>query len=150
MSHDWLDEYFRSLDRTRHLDDAQIDLMIPTARLLDQIDSGNLPTSAESLKRRFWRKGVVMSTVAVLVVGSAAAAITLSRRPVETVAHMTCYREDSLTSTADVVSYAANPLAKCSQVMHWRATSNISVRGRGTLCLLSDGSLAPRRPSTLR
>ena len=145
MSRDPFEGLFESLDRTRDLDDAQIDLMIPTANLLSQIDGASIP--AVMKKRRFWRRGLVLSTVAILVAGSAAAAITLSRGPVETVAHMTCYRSDSLRSTADVISYQANPLAECSQVMHWTATANQGAHGEGSLCLLADGSLSAFPPS---
>ena len=147
MSRDPLERAFELLDRTRHITDAQIDQMIPTAKLLRQIESTNRYSFSKSLRRRFWHRGIVMSTVAVLVIGSAAAAITLSRRPVETVAHMTCYRGDSLRSTADVVSYDAHPLKVCSQVMHWLANSQNGFSGKGTLCLLSDGSLAGFPPS---
>jgi hypothetical protein len=150
MSRDPLAVIFEALDRTRHLEDDQIDQMIPTANLLAQIHGATQQPLRKSLKNRFWRRGVVISTVAVLVIGSAAAAITLSRRPVETVAHMTCYQRDSMRSTADVVSYDANSLAVCSQVMHWPADSVNGAGRKGTLCLLSDGSLAAFPPSHKR
>jgi hypothetical protein len=146
MSRDPIEVIFDSLDRTRHLSDAQIDQMIPTATLLSQVEDMTQHSLMKSLRRRLWRRGIVASTIAVLVVGSAAAAISLSRRPVETVAHMTCYRSDSLRSTADVVSYDSNPLAVCSQLMHWSDKPKHG-RERGDLCLLSGGSLAAFPPS---
>lgn len=97
------------------------------------------------MRRRLWRRSIVSSTIAVLVVAGAAAAITLTRAPARTVAHMACYQNDSLNSTAAVISYGSNPLALCAQVMHWQ-TPREGPHGRGMLCILSDGSLGAFPP----
>jgi hypothetical protein len=147
MSRQSLEDIYKSLDSTEHLSDAQIDQMTPMGRLLAQIESVSSQSSTKSLKRRFWRRGIVLSTAAVLAIGSAAAAISLSQKPLETVANMTCFQKDSLTSTAEIVPYAASPLADCSQTMHWPKVLKQGERATGILCLLSDGSLAAFPPS---
>jgi hypothetical protein len=146
MSRDPLEELFGSLDRTRQLSDAQVDEMFSLERLFAQVKVATPPPTARRMGRRLLHRGTVMATVAVLLVGSAAAAITLSRGPVQSVASMTCFQGNSLTSTADVVSYDSNPLATCSRLLHWPTPSKTE-HEKGALCLLADGSLAVFPPS---
>jgi hypothetical protein len=151
MSRDPFDQLFKALDRTRHLSDTQVDEMFSVEPLYRLARVENRELSVGRLRRRWWRRGSVIASVAFFVVGSAATAITLSRGPVQTVADMTCYQGDSLRTTPYVVSYAANPLAFCSQLLHW-STSAKKTHEKGSLCLLSDGSLAafpPTRSSEL-
>lgn len=151
MTHDPFEELFESLDRTRNLSDAQIGAMFSVEHLYDVARVQYREPSVGRMRKRLWRRASVIASVAVVVVGTAAAAITLSRGPVQTVAEMTCFQGDSLRTTPDVVSYVANPLAYCSQLMHWPPPAK-KAHEKGSLCLLSDGSLAvfpPTRTSKL-
>lgn len=146
MNRDQFEQLFESLDRTRDITDAQIDQLI-SLESLHAIAHASAPRGyVRRLRKRAWRRGTVVATVAVLLVGSAAAAITLSRGPVVTVTSMTCYQHDSLRSTGDVVSYDSTPLAFCSQLFHWPALTK-SPHDKGSLCLLSNGSIAAFPPS---
>jgi hypothetical protein len=146
VSRDQFENLFESLDRTRQISDAQIDELFSVGQLLAIVNTPPVHQSALRLRRRLWRRSSVVASVAVLLVGSAAAAITLSRGPVQTVASMTCYQGDSLSTTADVVSYNSDPLAYCSHLWKWPAPSS-SPRDKGSLCLLTDGSLAAFPPA---
>jgi len=153
MSRDPIEEFFESLDRTRQLSDALVDEMFSLERLYSQVEgatpspSPSSSPSAGRMGRRMWHRGAVMTTVAVLVLGTAAAAITLSRGPVQSVANMACYQGNSLRSTANVVAYNSNPLATCSRLLHWPIPSKKG-HEKGALCLLSNGSLAVFPPSS--
>lgn len=147
MKRDPLVKAFRTLDPTKKLTDEQLDTMFSVKELLDQLNSPKRLSWFASTRRRVWRRSVVASVIAVLMAGGVATAITLSRSPVRSVAHMACYQSTSLSSIAEVTSYGNNPLSLCAQVMHWPAPRS-GVHGRGMLCVLSDGSLAAFPPSS--
>jgi hypothetical protein len=147
MSRESFEVVFRSLDPTKQLTNEQLDSMFSVERLLGQLSESKRRSRFESMRKRLWRRSVVVSTISVLVVAGVATAITLAQAPVRKVAHMTCYQSVSLKSTADVTPYGSNPLALCAQVMHWQAP-NGGAHGDGLLCILSDGSLAAFPPSS--
>jgi|SRR5665213_375397 len=146
MSRDPFEQLFESLDRTRQITDAQIDELFSVEPLIAIAHDPDPQRSASRSGRRLWRRGTVVATVAVVLIGSAAAAISLSSGPVESVTSMTCYQHDSLSSTANVVSYDSKPLAFCSQLLHW-PNSTKDPHDKGSLCLLSNGSIAAFPPS---
>jgi hypothetical protein len=145
MRRDPFEQLFESLDRTRNITDSQIDELFSVESLNSIAYTPTRRRRGGRLGKRLLRRGTVVATVAVLLVGSAAAAITLTRGPVETVTSMTCYQHDSLRSTANVVSYSSTPLAFCSQLLRWPTSSD--PHDEGSLCLLSNGSLAAFPPS---
>ncbi len=146
MNRDPFEQIFESLDRTRHVSDAQIDELFSVEQLRAIAQDATPQLSARRMGKRSWRRGSVIAALTVTLIGSAAAAINLSRGPAQTAAYMTCYEGDSLSSTANVVSYNSNSLAYCSQLLHWPVASK-DPHDKGSLCLLTDGSLAAFPPS---
>jgi len=82
----------------------------------------------------------------VLTLAGTAAAITIWRAPVQDVTHLGCFETVSLATNVDVIGYTSNPLAACGAIMHWPSVPGSS-SPHGSLCVLSDGSLAGFPPS---
>ena len=105
-------------------------------------DSGAMGRSPRTMRRRV----TLISLAGVLVVAGTAAAITFLRSPVRNVTTLSCYEKVSLHTNIDVIAYSSDPLAACGALMHWRSVP-ASSDPHGTLCLLSNGSLAGFPPS---
>lgn len=87
-----------------------------------------------------------ISATAVFALAGTAAAITFWRAPVQDITHMSCYEKVSLHTNVDVITYTSNPLAVCGAIMHWPLVHGSS-NPHGSLCVLSEGSLAGFPPS---
>jgi hypothetical protein len=87
-----------------------------------------------------------ISATAVFALVGTAAAITFWRAPVQDITHMSCFEKASLHTNVDVIAYTDNLLATCGAAMHWPSVPGSS-NPHGSLCVLSDGSLAGFPPS---
>lgn len=87
-----------------------------------------------------------ISATAVFALAGTAAAITFWRAPVQDITHIGCFEKVSLHTNVDVIAYSSNPLAACGAAMHWPSAPGSS-NPHGSLCVLSDGSLAGFPPS---
>lgn len=146
MTHDPLQKAFDAIDPTKDMSDAQLQALLPTEALLSRLhESRANPPTGQVLRFR-WRKVAIISSSAVLVLAGTAAAITFLRSPVLDVTHMGCFQMVSLHTNEKVIPYSSNPLASCEQAMHWKPIPG-SPAPSGSLCVLSDGSLAGFPPS---
>ncbi len=137
---------FDAIDVTRDLSDADLESMSPTENLLKRLDHPARPQPVSWYRRRLWRRTIVISTTTALVLAGTAAAISLSRGPVRDVTRLSCFAKVSLTSRADVIAYTSQPLSVCRTLMGWPSVP-MSPSPDGSLCVLSDGSLAAFPPS---
>lgn len=87
-----------------------------------------------------------ISATVVFALGGTAAAITFWRAPVQDITHVSCFEKVSLHTNVDVLAYTDNLLATCGATMHWSSVPGSS-NPHGSLCVLSDGSLAGFPPS---
>lgn len=149
MKDDPLQRIFDRLDATKNLSDSDLDAIMPTERLLNRLNNELSKEHVGWFRRRFWRRTVVITTTTVLVLAGTAAGISLLRGPVHDVTRLSCFAKVSLTSGADVISYTSNPLSACQSFMHWPAVPSSS-SPNGSLCVLSNGSLAAFPPSRRR
>lgn len=146
MTHDPLQKAFDAIDPTKDMSDAQLQALLPTDVLLSRLrESIDKQPTGQVLKVR-WRKVAIISSSAVLALAGTAAAITFLRSPVQDVTHIGCFQTVSLHTNEKVIPYSSIPLAACEQAMHWTPISR-SPAPSGSLCVLSDGSLAGFPPS---
>jgi hypothetical protein len=148
LTHDPLEELFDSIDSVKELSDTQLSALHPTPDLLERLHRDITAESVIWVRRKVWRRTIIATVSSVLVLAGTAAAITILRAPVQITTSMSCFRADSLHSGADVVAYNDHPLATCDSVMHW--PSGLGGKSKGSLCVLSNGSLAgfpPERDS---
>lgn len=146
MTHDPLQKAFDAIDPTKDMSDAQLRELLPSEALLSRLhESRANPPTGQVLKFR-WRKVAIISSSAVLVLAGTAAAITFLRSPVQDVTHIGCFQTVSMHTNVKVIPYSSNPLASCEHAMNWKPVSG-SPAPSGSLCVLSDGSLAGFPPS---
>jgi hypothetical protein len=143
---DPLQTIFDGIDFTNDLIDADFQMMLPTDRLLERLDNAVDNEPVGWIRRRILRRTIVISTTTVLVLAGTAAAISLLRGPVRDVTRLSCFAKVSLTSCADVIAYTGHPLSGCQSLMHWSSVP-ASSSPSGSLCVLSNGSLAGFPPS---
>lgn len=146
MKDDPLQKIFSDIDPAKDLSDDDLDTLFPTERLLDRLHREVDVESPSWRHGRMWRRTVVISASTVLALAGVAAAVTFLRAPVQDTTRLSCFAQASLTSNADVVSYASNPLSICQSLMHWPSVPR-SPAPSGSLCVLSNGSLAGFPPS---
>ena len=146
MKNDPLQKIFESIDFTNDLSDVDLEVMLPTERLLDRLDNAIDNQPVGLFRRRIWRRTVVITTTTVLVLAGTAAAISLHRGPVHDVTRLSCFAKASLASSADVIAYTNHPLSACQSLMRWPSIP-ASPSPSGSLCVLSNGSLAGFPPS---
>ena len=146
MKNDPLQKIFDGIDSTKDLTDADLETMLPTERLLERLNNAVDNEPVGWLRRRIWRRTIVISTTTVLVLAGTAAAISLLRGPVHDTTRLSCFAKVSLTSSADVIAYTSQPLSACQSLMHWPSVPG-SPSPSGSLCVLSNGSLAGFPPS---
>ncbi len=146
MKDDPLQRIFDRLDATKNLSDSDLDSIMPTERLLDRLNNELSREPVGWFRQKFWRRTIVITTTTVLVLAGTAAGISLLRGPVRDVTRLSCFTKVSLTSGADVISYTGHPLSACQSLMHWPSVPSSS-SPNGSLCVLSNGSLAAFPPS---
>ena len=146
MKCDPLQEFFDSLDSAKGLSDAQLETLHPTTSLLERLQRETTKDSVNWFRRRIWRRTLIISASTVFVLAGTAAAITLLRSPIQVTTSLSCFREDSLKSGAEVVAYSEHPLSACQSFLHWSLEPS-GASSRGSLCVLSEGSLAGFPPS---
>ncbi len=146
MTYDPLKEIFDSLDPLKDLSDAQLGALHPTTSLLERIHDDIAEVSVSWFRKKMWRRTAIASVATVFVLAGTAAAITLLRSPVQVTTSLSCFKADSLNSGADVVAYSEHPLSACQTFLHWPSALS-SHSPDGSLCVLSNGSLAGFPPS---
>ena len=146
MKNDPLEKIFDDIDPIKDLSDTDLDSLLPTDSLLERLHRDIEKEPPSWRHRRMWRRTMVISASAVLTLAGAAAAITFLRSPVQDATRLSCFARVSLTSTADVVPYASHPLSICQSLMQWSSVPG-SPAPSGSLCVLSNGSLAGFPPS---
>lgn len=146
MKDDPLQKVFDAIDVTRDLSNAELEAMFPTDHLINRLDHAVKVEPVGWFRRRIWRRTIVISTTTTLVLAGTAAAISLIRDPVRDVTRLSCFSKVSLTSNADVIAYTSHPLSACQSLMHWPSVP-ASPAPSGSLCVLSNGSLAGFPPS---
>jgi hypothetical protein len=146
LKYDPLQEIFDSIDPVKDLSDAQLEALHPTASLLERLHDEITEDSVSWIRRSIWRRTVIISATTVLVLAGTAAAITILRSSVQATTSLSCFRADSLSSGADVVAYSEHPLSVCQSFLHWSPMPS-SPSPEGSLCVLSNGSLAGFPPS---
>jgi hypothetical protein len=146
LKNDPLQKIFGSLDPTSKLSDADLDSLMPADQLLERLQASIENKPSSWLRKKLWRRSVVISTVAVLTLAGAATAVTLARAPARDTTRLSCFAKSSLTSNADVVSYTRQSLAECQSLMHWVKVPG-SPAPKGSLCVMSNGTLAAFPPA---
>ncbi|MHB8380290.1 MAG: hypothetical protein ACYDB2_10335 [Acidimicrobiales bacterium] len=146
MKDDPLQRIFGDIDPVKDLSDADLDSLLPTESLLDRLHR-DIDTEPLSWRhRRMWRRTMVISASTVLALAGAAVAVTFLRAPVQDTTRLSCFARVSLESDANVVAYGSHPLSICQSLMHWPSAPG-SPAPSGSLCVLSDGSLAGFPPT---
>jgi hypothetical protein len=146
LSYDPLQKFFDIADPTKDLSNAELDALFPTESLLERLKGEVNNEPVGWFRKRLWRRTIIVSTTAVLVLAGTAAAFTFLRSPVQDVTRLSCFESVSLSSGAEVVAYSGQPLAMCRSVMHWLPVPGSPVPN-GSLCVLTNGSLAGFPPS---
>jgi len=146
LNNDPLQNIFDRLDVTKNMSDADLETIMPTERLLERLNNELNRKPVGWFRRKILRRTVVITATTVLVLAGSAAAISLLRGPVRDVTRLSCFAKISLTSGADVITYTSNPLSACQSFMHWPLVPSGS-SPNGSLCVLSNGSLAAFPPS---
>lgn len=147
MNTDPFKSFFKSVDPTRGLRESEIDELVERAQLFQRVLGRVNDDPARRQRQRTWRRAAVISTVAIFLVGGAAAAITLLRSPVTNASQMSCYSQDSVHSKTTLeIPYSAHPLASCKAELHWKLVLS-SRTPAGLLCVLPDGTLGGFPPS---
>src|SRR5664280_1803407 len=146
MTYDPFEDIFDSLDPVKDLSDTQLGALHPTTDLLERIHHDIAEVSVSWFRRRLWRRTVIASVATVFVLAGTAAALTLLQSPVKVTTSLNCFKADSLNSGGHVVPYSDHPLFACQTFLHWPSKPG-SHSPEGSLCVLSNGSLAGFPPS---
>lgn len=155
MIKDPFKELFESADPTRGLSNGEIDKIIGDAQIFQRLHDRAKDISREPQPHGPWRpqphgpwrRVALISTAAVLVLGGAAAAVTLLRSPATNTSHMVCYSQDSVHSQIiSEIPLGPHPLALCQAQLHWKSVPS-SPTPAGLLCVLPNGTLGGFPPS---
>lgn len=146
MKNDPLQKIFSNIDAVKDLSDADLEALVPTAQLLERLHGAVDRQPGARWRERVLRRSVVISVTAVLVLAGTAAALTFLRAPVQNTTRLSCFAKVSLSSDADVIAYTPHALLSCQSLMSWPPMP-ASPNPKGSLCVLSDGSLAGFPPS---
>lgn len=146
MTHDPLQKAFDAIDPTKDVSDAQLLSQLPTEALLNRLHESLTQQPTGRVLKFGWRKVAIISSSAVLALAGTAAAITFLRSPVQDVTHIGCFQTASMHTNVKVIPYSSQPLASCERAMHWQSVPG-SPAPSGSLCVLTDGSLAGFPPS---
>jgi len=147
VSADPFKKLFESADPTRGVSSREIDKLIDEAQIFQRLHDRVKDISRKPQPHGPWRRVALISTVAVLVLGGAAAAITLLRSPVTNTSQVSCYSQDSVHSKIiSEVPYGPHPLASCQAQLRWKSVPS-SPTPAGLLCVLPNGTLGGFPPS---
>lgn len=146
MSADPFKKIFESVDPTRGVSAGEIDKIIDESQIIQRLHERTwvIPRGRSA---RPWRRAAIISSVMLLVITSAAAAITFLRSPITNTSQMSCYSQDSVHSKViSELPYGPHPLSSCKSEMHWRPVPS-SPTPAGLLCVLPNGTLGGFPPS---
>lgn len=147
MKYDPLQRYFEAVNPAKSVTDASLDDRFPTEDMLARLHSAAEDRPARKFRHGLWHRTTVISIVAVLAVTGTAAAISLLRSPVTDTSRLSCYSQVSLTpKVIEVLPMSSDPLGACGTALHWKQMSKSSAP-KGSLCVLTNGSLAGFPPS---
>ena len=146
MTHDPFQDFFDAVDPVKDLSDAQLEALHPEANLIDRLRAETRKESVGGFRQKVLRRSVVVTVATVFVLAGTAAAVALLRSPAQVTTSLSCFRTDSLRNGADVIAYSQSSLAACQSLMQWAPVPS-SPSPDGSLCVLSNGSLAAFPPS---
>jgi hypothetical protein len=146
LKSDPIRELFENLDPIKDLSDDQIRALHPTDSLLERLHDEIAGKSINWFHKKIWRRTLIITMSTVFVLAGTAAAITLLQSTVRVTTSLSCFEADSLRSGAHVVAYSEHPLSACRTSLLWPTPSGGHPR-HGSLCVLSNGSLAGFPPS---